>query len=96
MSTEPLSYHIMSASSTLDLAKTTPRIVEFLYDRLSPQCKLEFGIRFPDTIPGKKDHGRSICTLDRIVRLIRTSVEGIVGVGLSGSGPDRDWGLDTR
>jgi pre-mRNA cleavage complex 2 protein Pcf11 len=42
----------------LDLAKTTPRIIEFLYDRLSSQCK-QCGIRFPDTNLGKKDHGRS-------------------------------------
>ncbi|KAF8165246.1 hypothetical protein B0H34DRAFT_688435 [Crassisporium funariophilum] len=40
--------------NSVDLAKTRPMIVEFLYNRLDLQCK-QCGIRFPDTILGKKN-----------------------------------------
>jgi len=79
-----LSHHV--GFSTLDLAKTTPRIVEFLYDRLSSQCK-QCGIRFPDTILGKKtmdDH------LDMHFRQNRKANQNI------GRGHSRSWFIGIR
>jgi pre-mRNA cleavage complex 2 protein Pcf11 len=67
--------------NTLDLAKTTPRIIEFLYDRLNSQCK-QCGIRFPDTDEGKKtmdDH------LDMHFRQNRKANQDI------GRGHSRSW-----
>jgi len=67
--------------NTLDLAKTRPRIIEFLYDRLSSQCK-QCGIRFPDTKLGKKtmdDH------LDMHFRQNRKANQNI------GRGHSRSW-----
>ncbi|KAF7352696.1 CID domain-containing protein [Mycena venus] len=44
--------HDVKLTST-DISRKRPDIVEFLYDRLAAQCK-QCGIRFPDTIFGKK------------------------------------------
>jgi hypothetical protein len=61
--------------------RRTPRIIEFLYDRLSSQCK-QCGIRFPDTNEGKKtmdDH------LDMHFRQNRKANQNI------GRGHSRSW-----
>jgi pre-mRNA cleavage complex 2 protein Pcf11 len=68
--------------------RTTPRIIEFLYDRLSSQCK-QCGIRFPDTDEGKKtmdDH------LDMHFRQNRKANQNI------GRGHSRSWfvGIEVR
>ncbi|KAF7355411.1 CID domain-containing protein [Mycena sanguinolenta] len=39
--------------TSAEISRKRPEIVEFLYDRLAAQCK-QCGIRFPDTIFGKK------------------------------------------
>jgi len=39
--------------TSADISRKRPDIVEFLYDRLAAQCK-QCGIRFPDTVFGKK------------------------------------------
>ncbi|KAJ7929884.1 hypothetical protein B0H13DRAFT_1595778 [Mycena leptocephala] len=39
--------------TSVDISRKRPDIVEFLYDRLAAQCK-QCGIRFPDTVFGKK------------------------------------------
>ncbi|KAJ7179034.1 hypothetical protein C8R46DRAFT_1072257 [Mycena filopes] len=44
--------HDVKLSST-DIIRKRPDVVEFLYDRLAAQCK-QCGIRFPDTVFGKK------------------------------------------
>ncbi|KAF9464447.1 hypothetical protein BDZ94DRAFT_1289358 [Collybia nuda] len=47
-----LSQQIQLTSS--DIIRKRPQIVEFLYDQLTAQCK-QCGIRFADTVVGKKD-----------------------------------------
>ncbi|KAJ7665512.1 hypothetical protein B0H17DRAFT_1210971 [Mycena rosella] len=44
--------HDVKLTST-DITRKRPDVVEFLYDRLAAQCK-QCGIRFPDTVFGKK------------------------------------------
>ncbi|KAJ7904620.1 hypothetical protein B0H14DRAFT_2663686 [Mycena olivaceomarginata] len=44
--------HDVKLTST-DISRKRPDLVEFLYDRLAAQCK-QCGIRFPDTVFGKK------------------------------------------
>ncbi|KAJ7276504.1 hypothetical protein B0H12DRAFT_1085729 [Mycena haematopus] len=44
--------HDVKLTST-EISRKRPEIVEFLYDRLAAQCK-QCGIRFPDTVFGKK------------------------------------------
>ncbi|KAJ7180206.1 hypothetical protein C8R43DRAFT_972196 [Mycena crocata] len=39
--------------TSIDITRKRPDVVEFLYDRLAAQCK-QCGIRFPDTVFGKK------------------------------------------
>ncbi|KAJ6515785.1 hypothetical protein C8R45DRAFT_957607 [Mycena sanguinolenta] len=39
--------------TSAEISRKRPEIVEFLYDRLAAQCK-QCGIRFPDTVFGKK------------------------------------------
>ncbi|RDB22818.1 Uncharacterized protein C4G9.04c [Hypsizygus marmoreus] len=64
-----------------DITKKRPQIVEFLYDQLSAQCK-QCGIRFADTIIGKKsmeDH------LDMHFRQNRKANQNV------GRGHSRSW-----
>ncbi|PPQ99035.1 hypothetical protein CVT24_003595 [Panaeolus cyanescens] len=66
---------------TFDLSKTRPKIVKYLYERLSSQCK-QCGLRFPDTTFGKKtlnDH------LDMHFRQNRKAGQNI------GRGHSRSW-----
>jgi len=74
-----LSQQIQLTSS--DVTKKRPQIVEFLYDQLTAQCK-QCGIRFADTVVGKKnmeDH------LDMHFRQNRKANQNI------GRGHSRSW-----
>ncbi|KAF9008966.1 hypothetical protein BDQ17DRAFT_90529 [Cyathus striatus] len=67
--------------SSLEITRTIPPIVQFLYDSLSAQCK-QCGIRFPDSAAGKKtldDH------LDMHFRQNRKATQNI------GRGHSRSW-----
>jgi pre-mRNA cleavage complex 2 protein Pcf11 len=81
--TRHVDYRTISCGSPLwsNQSRTRPQIVELLYDRLSAQCK-QCGIRFADTIVGKKnmeDH------LDMHFRQNRKASQNV------GRGHSRSW-----